>query len=243
MPGWFVALTLTPAGERPYQLGVEWTLVFECTYYFLLFILAAMKLNCYLDGIAIGWLVLIAVSHSFAWNDMLLFPAHLIFLSSANVAFAGGLLLPSLLKHGVIPRASSLIIIALWPLSSIYGFSAARWFAALAAVCIVADAVRLNPKLGATLIFERLGDWSYAIYLCHVTVVLLLYRFWFAGPGSAWIAGIVAALLIASAFGMLDVWLYRKLKRRIDAVDQRWRMLLANTYGVLFVSSAALALV
>jgi peptidoglycan/LPS O-acetylase OafA/YrhL len=239
-PNWLISLTLAPAGERVsvYRLGIEWTLVFECTYYFLLFLLAATKLNRYLNGIVVGWLFVIAVSHLIEWNDMLLFPPQLILFSSTNVAFAGGLLLPSLLKRGIIPRGASLIVIIVWQNSFAYGFSAARWFAALAAVGIVADAVRLTPNWRPNRILARLGDWSYAIYLCHVTIVLAVYRFWFAAYArSAWIAGIGAALVIASLIGMFDVWLYRMLKRRLDAADQRWRMTLSIVYGALFVGA------
>lgn len=40
-----LSLTLAPVGSRPYYLGPEWTLVYECSYYVVLFALARAELN------------------------------------------------------------------------------------------------------------------------------------------------------------------------------------------------------
>jgi len=47
------SLMLVPAGERAYYLGVEWTLVFECTYYVGLFLLSLIGWHRHLNAIAI----------------------------------------------------------------------------------------------------------------------------------------------------------------------------------------------
>jgi len=44
------SLMLVPTGERTYYLGVEWTLVFECTYYVGLFLIALIGWHRYLSG-------------------------------------------------------------------------------------------------------------------------------------------------------------------------------------------------
>jgi hypothetical protein len=46
---------LAPVGDRTYYLGVEWTLVFECTYYVALFLIALIGWHRYLNMIALDW--------------------------------------------------------------------------------------------------------------------------------------------------------------------------------------------
>ena len=98
------SLMLVPAGQRPYYLGVEWTLVFECTYYLALFLIAVVGWRRYLNRIALFWLLIIAASSYFFWSndDSDLYRNYSIWFSAANVAFIGGLLMPRLSRNGLV---------------------------------------------------------------------------------------------------------------------------------------------
>jgi hypothetical protein len=54
----FFTLMLVPAGQRPGYLGIEWSLVFECTYYLALFLIALLSWHHYLNSIALLWLLM-----------------------------------------------------------------------------------------------------------------------------------------------------------------------------------------
>ena len=54
-----VALTLVPAGARFYALDVEWTLLFEVTFYVALFLLGLAGGTRHLERVALVWLTLI----------------------------------------------------------------------------------------------------------------------------------------------------------------------------------------
>ena len=88
---------------------------------------------------------------------------------------------------------------------------------------------------------ENLGDWSYALYLCHVPVILLALAFTplSTSPILLWF-GTMAACLVASALiGSLDIHLYRMAKRIVDTADPRWLRVSIAAYLALFVAIAA----
>ncbi|MDX8396285.1 MAG: hypothetical protein R8K22_07730 [Mariprofundaceae bacterium] len=70
-------------------------------------------------------------------------------------------------------------------------------------------------------VLERFGNWSYTLYLIHVPVLLcLLPIFLGAGnsPLSVWYSSLGVILLVGAFLGELDLFIYSKLKRRIDMV-------------------------
>src|SRR5215213_5964379 len=75
-----IGLLLVPGDARPYPLGVEWSLIFETTYYVLLFLLALAGLQRWLETIAVGWIAGILAVTLFApsWQEGVLFPLPLI---------------------------------------------------------------------------------------------------------------------------------------------------------------------
>jgi len=56
------SLMLVPVGHRTYYLGVEWTLVFECTYYVGLFLIALIGWRRHLNRIALVWIAVIVAA-------------------------------------------------------------------------------------------------------------------------------------------------------------------------------------
>lgn len=218
------ALTLAPTGPRTFPLGVEWTLIYETSFYVGLFLLSCAGLASRIVPIAIGWLALLALAflalpHSlFAGNP----PApHLLPLSSACVAFAGGLLLSGLVARGWMRPWLILPALALLAACIDADIAACRWLAGIAAVLIVgaAAAGRQVTRAGAlgrgAIVF---GDWSYVLYLVHAPVILLVVQY---APADAsgpllWLLCVAGALGVSALLGPLDVALYRRLRRRID---------------------------
>jgi peptidoglycan/LPS O-acetylase OafA/YrhL len=101
-----LGLTLAPVGNAAvYYLHVEWTLVYEITYYIVLFAIALIGAWRYVSLIATTWIVAILVAPMafMGWSDANVYSIHSILLSPASAAFAGGLLLPWVHRHVRLP--------------------------------------------------------------------------------------------------------------------------------------------
>ena len=87
-------------------------------------------------------------------------------------------------------------------------------------------------------IFEALGDWSFALYLCHVPIVIWVYRFLPANftAHTAWLAAIGASLICSIALGKLDTNLHGRLKRWSD----KGPPIVRQAINVTFVSTMLL---
>ena len=237
-----IALTLVPAGLRAYPLGVEWTLVFEVTYYVLLCLLAWARLQRHLETIAIVWLGCILVAAFFfpAIQKGAVFPLYSILLSPANVAFAGGLLLPMLLKRGLVPAAAGLLVFPLALTTGLFSLETNRWIAGLAAVGLVGWAAQGVGSERKITPLVALGDWSYVLYLCHAPIMVAVYRLWPAGSGEAgpWTVAVGLSLLCAAILGPIDVRLYRQLRRSSDRTPEKKLRILIGCYLAAFFAIA-----
>lgn len=231
-----LSLTLAPVGHRYYYLGPEWTLVYECSYYVALFALAWAGLQQHLVPIACGWLIMIALAPLVAgWdaNAMTVGPGILFKVPSA--AFAGGLLVPTLARRT--PIGFSVLALAacflFWSESSV---TAQYWIASVAAVLVVLDVSRLRVSAPG---LATLGDWSYALYLCHLPAFVLALKL---APGAELLVGLVGAFGAAAVFGMLDVWLYARLKSAADRAPDEVRQRSLIWYLATFCVAMAAAL-
>jgi exopolysaccharide production protein ExoZ len=241
-----LAMTLAPLEHRSYTLGgIEWTLVFEVAYYTALFLLACANLQRYLELVAAAWIGVIVASAWFlpSLGNGLHFPIHLLFLAPANLAFAGGLLLPFLLSRGYLPRATVLAVI---PVALTYDFvdlGTNRLMSSIAAICLVGWAAQWKapPNHPASKPLLALGDWSYALYLCHVPVVQAVVQLWptsLQGLNPGWFA-VGTALLAVALFGPLDIALYRKLRVLADAARPRTNQIAMSLFAVSFLGLAS----
>jgi peptidoglycan/LPS O-acetylase OafA/YrhL len=234
-----IALTLVPAGERSYPLGVEWTLVFEVTYYVLLALLARAGLQRFLEPIALVWMLAILAVALFAPSLQKggFFPLYLLLLSPVNVAFAGGLLIPFLQSRGLLPKAGWLIVLPLALTMDFFSLETNRWIAGLAAVFVIGWATQGREPAKVNRPLLALGDWSYALYLCHVPVILIVYHLWPSGTGlaAAWALALALVFAAASVLGPADVRLYRILKRWSDAAAPRTIRLLSIGFATIFL--------
>ena len=167
-----ITLLLAPVGPRAYFMGVEWTLLYEMTYYVALALLAFFGLQRHAVAFILVWLALVAV----AWvggegridrSTPLLSELP---LGIINLPFLLGFLTSHASRRGWLPpllplgAALSAVAIAFLP-------EHARLLAGLSASLLVAAAVRgsqLQLSGWAGDLASRLGDASYVLYLCHV---------------------------------------------------------------------------
>src|SRR4051794_4095112 len=212
----WVALTLVPAGPRIYALDVEWTLLFEVSFYVALFLFSLAGWTARLERAAAVWLGLIVLGAlAFpAWQGDLTPPIERLPLLEACTGFAAGLLVPGRLRSGRVPRwsAPAGVVAALFLIFLDLGHD--RLIAGLLAAVIVAGAIRIDRGLPGAPVdpLKTLGDWSYALYLCHVPTIRLAYELAPAGANAAalWLFAVPACLAASAAIGSLDVGLYRR---------------------------------
>ena len=241
----WLALTLVPAGQRAYTLGVEWTLLYETTFYVLLFLIAAAGLARRLEVIALGWLGLILAASlgGFAAGQASLYPRlDQLPFADVNAAFAAGLLLPWAMRRGLLPARLCLLaaptaLAAVW-----WDLPQSRWIVILSAPLIVAGAAGIaqlpdRSPIGRGLI--RLGDWSYALYLAHMPAIVLAIHLAPRSLSGGWlfVAALALSLLAAAAFGSLDVALYRHLRRAVDRMAPSRSRLAAGAFALAFLGT------
>jgi len=241
------ALLLIPGATRSYVLGVEWTLPFELTFYMIVFGIIVAGWRRAIPAIALGWLALIEVAF---WLYPELqrgqFPPLLhLPLDLYSVPFAAGLLVPYLLRKGFIGPSALLVGLgllvayeAMKPIS--LGLSAA--FAGLGSMFLVAYAVHVSATQEIVPIrpLVALGDWSYALYLCHVPIIMALCH---VMPGTVptmqlWFAAVAIPIIVCIVMGKIDLAMYRVLKVRVDRASRRTLLLFAVAFvGIMLVSS------
>ncbi len=228
-----------------YQLGIEWTLLFEIFYYVVLTVLAVIGLTRFLPVIAAIWLGAICVA-LFLLPDAtlnILTPApEILLLLPPNAAFAFGLLVPLLLRSGGARPTLAVVAVTLAILMSKFGLPIGRVLGGLSAMLLVALALAPRsaaPARGALMrLGSRLGDASYALYLVHVPVVLFVYRMLDAPPLVAWTVAVGAALAVSIPFGALDMRLYAVLRRWVDRMPNWLQIASAGLFIVLYAAVA-----
>jgi exopolysaccharide production protein ExoZ len=236
-----LSLLLAPVGHRGYYLGVEWTLVFECTYYVALFLIAVAGWQCYLNWIVLAWLGLIgATSLLTGPDDSVLYSVHSIWLSAANVAFACGLLVPWIARKVRIPVGAGIVTMTAVIIALPADPTSARWAAGIAAAPLVFDAMRIKLPRSAMAGLPTLGDWSYALYLVHVPTLLAVYHFWPSSlsMGTAWTCAVAVSLVVAAGFGMVDVRMHRYVKRAVDSLEEKDRRRRVTVYVGVFIAAS-----
>jgi exopolysaccharide production protein ExoZ len=152
---------LVPVGPRAYYLGVEWTLVFECTYYVALFLIALIGWSSCLNRIALAWIAAIAAAPLFiGWSDNIYCSFYSIWLSPANVAFAGNLLIPWIASKIRIPVGTGILALCILMVALPANPMIARLAVGAVATLLVLDVARVKVPSHAMLGLPTLGDWS-----------------------------------------------------------------------------------
>jgi peptidoglycan/LPS O-acetylase OafA/YrhL len=240
-----LSLSLAPAGPRGYFLAVEWTLLYEMTYYVALACLAFLGLARHATLFVLGWLGLLAASWFCGPGrvDTMLPVLSELPLTMINLPFLLGFLCAGAHRRGWLPPglaiAGALVALPIAVLPNEYF----RLLAGLSASLLVAAAIRAPSqpamhwpgRLGA-----RFGDASYVLYLCHVPVFLLIEMALPAPlPGPwVWLAMVGTALGLSLLLGPLDLGLHRWLKRAIDAAPARRIRISALAFIAAFVATS-----
>ena len=240
------AATLAPVGVVPYPLGVEWSLVYEMSFYIALTLLSAAGAAKLIESTAAGWLVVLVALVLLGLAPVPILPdLSQVFLSPVCIPFAAGMLIRPLMDAGVRPKYL-LGLVAIVPLISNY--PVALVVAGIASAVLVGCAIELDRSVfrlprGLARLLDLFGTCSYGIYLCHVPVLRLFYTIvsTMTPTGLVWAAGVLLALGIGIGIGLLDHNLYRFTKRIIPALPRGVRLALAGVATALFVSVAWIA--
>jgi peptidoglycan/LPS O-acetylase OafA/YrhL len=244
------SLLLMPLAKVRYpMMRVEWTLIFEIAFYVCLFVISWLGFAKKIVWIAIAWGILITASTLISPDDgsRLLSPIYQMLRLSVCLPMACGLLLPSLLKRNIPPLPLLALGLLPWvgyhflPEGLSLEYEICRWLFGSSAVFILWGMIKLSQTGGFDFgapgrLLAHYGDYSYALYLCHVPVISLVY----AHPGNlshwqVWMLSIVLALAASVALGRIDVGLYRRLKGRVERLRPVTVKRLVLAYFAVFV--------
>jgi exopolysaccharide production protein ExoZ len=243
--GWLL-MPYTPRGME--ALGVEWTLVFEMTFYVVLFVIAAAGLRSFIPALAALWTGAI-VAAGIAWWPLqewaIAWPVYEMLLVLPSLGFAGGLLI----EHLKPPPPVGVAVAACTAAMAAHGYldrmtNTSRYLAGACAVILVAslgarDRVVPSGGIGRNLNMaaEKLGDWSYALYLCHLPICILLYTQLPAHvPASlAFSMVLIVSITVAALLGTLDVRLYQKVKSALRATPSAPVKVMSGLYLTAFI--------
>lgn len=240
------ALALIPGATRSYVLGVEWTLPFELTFYVIVFAFVLLGRQKRLAWIGAAWIAVIEsllVVRPDLQHGQFPLLLHVPF-SQYSLAFAGGLIVPFAVARDAVGRWTLPVALGALAASQIVaeGPMSGQWLA-LGCVLLVGAAVR-PPGVRARepiKLFVSLGDWSYALYLCHVPIIV---KFAKALPAAAppklvWCACFCAPLIAAAFLGRIDLAMYGALKRRIDASSETIRRAIVAVFLAAMLGGGA----
>lgn len=242
------ALLLTPLGQSiRYPLLVEWTLVFEIAFYLVVALVIMAKWQEKALPILVGWLVLVLLS-GFIFPERpvtsLFAPYHLL-LSVHTVAFIAGMLFPISIRSNRAPHPA-IVVLAVFVA---YWFFPAqeeiimRWVVGVVSALLVFSIAEYRPfgdrdfnlldRIG-----DRLGGYTYAFYLVHIPVIRTFYeKSTTNDPKTLLISAVLLTVVVAIPMGELDLFLYRRLKAKADALDMRLKSFIAAGFIVIFFVS------
>ncbi|UZF91312.1 hypothetical protein [Bosea sp. NBC_00550] len=240
-----LGLSLVPAGGRDYFLAVEWTLVYEMSYYVLLAVLAFAGLRRPTSWFAIAWMAVIfgaVITTGVVYDDTVPLASELA-VQAINLPF-----LNRTPAFGGRPAS----LFAAWSLASgdprdpcCCVFSAGRC-TILPAALLVAAAIRAPKSAPVTVIGrfgERLGDAGYMLYLCDMPLMTLLSGMVPArSPSLAlWLGGVSASGAISLLLARADLSMHRWSKRRIAVAPAHRIRVIAVSFVAAFIGVAAYA--
>ncbi|QEL25736.1 acyltransferase [Bosea sp. F3-2] len=243
-----IGLLLAPAGSRDYFLAVEWTLVYEMSYYVILALLGFAGLRRFASWLAACWiaLILVVLAKDGLVRDETLPLLSELPLQAINLPFLVGFLLPVLARRRWLPPGLWLVAIPATAAAAYLIPGDPRMKSVIPAILIVAAAVRTpkpTPETAFGMIGERLGDASYMLYLCHMPLMTLFGSFApaFAPSLALWLGGIGASIAFSLALAPADLCMHRWFKTRIAAAPVSRLRALALSFIAIFVGIAAYA--
>lgn len=219
-------LLLLPIGEAAYPLGIEWTLIYEMTFYLVMACIGLLPYRWRREAAMAIWLVAIGVANLLQPGYWTAFTPRLdqVLLSGFNLPFISGVLAYSWYAsgRGVSLASMALVILIALPLAAQLARTEhqllAQGIGFGALVLATAEVARRGPVLAERWLV-KLGDYSYALYLLHVPVITFgISRL--AAKGALTDASfyllVLAALLFGAAWGRVETALYAAMKKRAD---------------------------
>ena len=215
------AFLLLTGGPHSYQLGSEWTLPFELTFYTIVFIISVARQQKLLFWISGAWLISIVVfqifNFPFEWMPENAASPSLTFLPFMYHAapFVMGIVCQQLLKT----HRFNLLWVALVPLTFAFRFLVSPhytwWVTGIAVTLLVAAAASKHSTGKPVEVLFQYGNWSYALYLIHIPIMSALGRIF---PKTfphllLWMLLVSIPLLAAWIIGSIDVEFHSRLKR------------------------------
>jgi exopolysaccharide production protein ExoZ len=245
-PAGLLLMPYIPKGFAP--LGVEWTLVFEMTFYVILFAVAAAGLRSYVPTFAALWTTAIVVIGIAWWRHQEWAAARPIYempLLLPSLAFAGGLLIAHIKRAPSIGVAFSTCIAA-FAVDGLLDRMTSRYLASACAVILVASLGARDVPSGRignylNVAGGKLGDWSYALYLCHLPVCVLIYTQLPAHVPAplAFLLVLIVSITVAAFLGTIDVKLYQTAKNALRAAPPAPVKVLSGLYFTAFICFSA----
>ncbi len=217
-------LFLLPSDTQP-VLVVAWTLIHEM-YFYLGFALLLLAPARWLPGLLLAWLAGVAIAHSAGLSS--LSPALAILVHPLTAEFilgcAIGLLVVSGRRKFALPALALGVtwwIVATAVLSFTDSLTQVpmgwdrvlAWGVPAGLIAYGALGLELDHGVKGPKSLERVGDWSYALYLCHLPLVAYLTRLSAnQGPDLGWfdntlvmILGAAGSLIVAAmAFHLIE---------------------------------------
>jgi exopolysaccharide production protein ExoZ len=145
-------------------------------------------------------------------------------------AFLMGFLLPRIIDANWVPRGGALIVMAgpIAALALFTGETGGRWIAGLSSL--------------VSRVWQRLGDASYALYLCHVPVIVITGNLLpeSVKGGTLWLGWVLASVAVAIVFGPLDLNLHQRLKAWSQSLRPSTVVAASICLSALLLSSRAL---
>lgn len=223
------ALSLLPLGEMYRPLHVEWTLIYEVFFY------AVCALLCFWKRVQayfhLAWLLVVAIAvfqHS-QYGSVQQPTLSEIPFSVWNVGFICGALASRIRRETTLsPALLVLFGVALVLIGELAG-AASKLFMASPGLALVVLAIARSGDRPARApgplfaVFALLGEFSYGLYLVHSLAIQIALQYVpesvITEPFALFTGMLGVGLAAGCVAGMLDVALYRRLKR---AVDARW---------------------
>ena len=235
-------------GLAPYFF-VEWTLICEVVFYVCLYLVAVAGGARHIHLVALVWLCVILGINAISPDNKprLLMPVYQLLVAPVSLPFAGGLLLPWLVRRQVpawFPFGLGTVALLLIQYG-VRDYSTGSLLFGTSAVLLLWSAIAIPPASRllrpgvASRLLGRWGDYSYGLYLSHVTIIRVIYRlcgdwpFW-----RAWCLAVLCAGVAGVVFGQLDLSLYRRLKQALRGVNPAMLQRAMVAYCVLYVAGS-----
>lgn len=219
------SISLLPVGHVSYQLGIEWTLVYEVFFYIVCSVFTFGYTRKYFHLFLWLWLAIVLIANNMFKITPEVFPTiEVIFFQLYNMFFIVGGLTYYAHKKGVATSNNTrfallcivCLIFATWPYwETLIGKFVCYAFA-ICLVIILLSSVGIKVSTPETIknVFVRMGDYSYALYLVHVPILIAILKTMTFGITTV-VFSITACLLAGWWIGKFDVFLHNSFRRLI----------------------------